>query len=146
MSLLTLRWLFERLRGRPLKAKRDIFFWENEAQEMTPKLLALAKVCSAASEISVTYHGICRLYFCAHHSCPQTKLLPFLELTPTLWQMPGEVTNISQVWADFCQCQEFWCHFLSFIVLEKWSFWLWEGALSLSKSPLEVKWVFFQEN
>ena len=35
----------------------------------------------------------------------------------------------------FASCQEFWCHFLSFIFSGKWPFWLWEGALSLSKSP-----------
>jgi len=39
----------------------------------------------------------------------------FLELTPTLWQMPRDVTNIPEDLADFCQCQEFWCHFLSFV-------------------------------
>ena len=59
---------------------------------------------------------------------------PFLELTPTLQQMPRDVTNISEDWADFCQCQEFWCHFLSFVFSEKCPFWLWEGTLSLSKS------------
>ena len=82
-----------------------------------------------------------RLYFCVCTILVQNgKCSPFLELTPTLWQMSREVMNISEDWADFCQCQEFWCHFLS---LEKWSFWLWEGALSLSKSPLKVKRAIF---
>ena len=54
------------------------------------------------------------------------KCSPFLKLTPKHWQMPRDVTNISKDWADFCQCQEFWCHFLSFIFSEKWPFWLWE--------------------
>jgi len=36
------------------------------------------------------------------------KCLHFLELTPTLWLLPLDVTNISEDWADFCQCQEFW--------------------------------------
>ena len=62
------------------------------------------------------------------------KCSPFLELTPTLWQMPQDVTNISEDWADFCQCQEFWCHFLSFIFLEWWPFWLWEDASGLKSS------------
>ena len=41
----------------------------------------------------------------------------FLELTPTLWQMPRDITNISEDWTDICQCQEFWCHFSSFLFL-----------------------------
>ena len=47
MSLLTLRGLFERLRAPA----------GNEAQEMTPKLLALAKVCSVLGNIrDVSWH------------------------------------------------------------------------------------------
>ena len=46
-------WLWEgflRGWGRPPKAERAIL-WDNEAQEMTPKLLALTKVCSVLGNI-----------------------------------------------------------------------------------------------
>ena len=40
----------------------------------------------------------------------------------------------------FCQCKEFWCHFLGFVLEGKLPSWLWEtGALILSKCPLKVK-------
>ena len=78
-------------------------------------------------------------FLCTPFLSKKGKCSPFLELTPTPRQMPRDVTNISEDWADFCQCQEFWCHFLSFVFSGKWPFWLWEGALSLSKSPLKVK-------
>ena len=56
MSLLTLRGLFERLRA-PSQSQKGHFFRENEAQEMTPKLLALAKVCSVLGNIcDVSWH------------------------------------------------------------------------------------------
>ena len=50
MSLLTLRGLFERLRA-PSQSQKGHLSRENEAQEMTPKLLALAKVCSVLGNI-----------------------------------------------------------------------------------------------
>ena len=81
-----------------------------------------------------------RLYFCAHCFCPKWKLFTFLEFTPTPRQMPRDVTNIS--WA----AEQTFASSRSFGVISWASFWrknspfgLWEGALSLSKSPLKVK-------
>ena len=58
--------------------------------------------------------------------------------------MTQDVTNIHEEWDNFCQCQEFWCHFL------KLHFWgkmaldcLETGAFSISKSPVKV---FLWEN
>ena len=42
------------------KPKGQFFPKKNEAKEMTPKLLAKAKVCSESLEIFVTSCGICR--------------------------------------------------------------------------------------
>ena len=47
---------FERLRA-PSQSQKGHFSRENEAQEMTPKLLALAKVCSVLGNIrDVSWH------------------------------------------------------------------------------------------
>ena len=67
-----------------------------------------------------TFFGSLRLPYVRHFFArtifvQNGKCSPFLQLTPTPWQMPRDVTNISEDWADFCQCQEFWCHFLSFV-------------------------------
>ena len=75
------------------------------------------------------------------------KCSPFLELTPRPLRIPRGVTNISKDWADFCQTQEFWCHFFSFVLGRKCPFWLWEGALRLSKEPSQKsKGTFLREN
>ena len=66
-----------------------------------------------------TMHLPQALLFCAPFFVQNGKCSPFLELTPTLWKMPRDVTNISEDWADFCQCQDFWCHFLSLVSSEK---------------------------
>ena len=100
-----------------------------------------SRLMAVPSEFSVLAEGTQgQALFCVAPIFVQNgNCSPFLKLTPTPRQMPRDVTNISEDWADFCQCQEFWCHFLSFVFSEKWPFWLWEGALSLSKSPLKVK-------
>ena len=55
MSLLTLRVLFERLKA-PSQSQKG-HFSKNTAQEMTPKLLALARVCSVLGDIcDVSWH------------------------------------------------------------------------------------------
>ena len=41
-------------------------------------------------------HNYFRLYFCHIIFVQNGKCLPFLELTPTLRQMPRDVTNISE--------------------------------------------------
>ena len=38
---------------------------------------------------------------------------------PQFDKCPQGVTNILEDWADFWQCQEFWCHFLSFALERK---------------------------
>ena len=44
------------------------------------------------------------LFLCALFLYKMENVHLFLKLTPTLRQMPRDVTNISTDWADFCQC------------------------------------------
>ena len=98
-------------------------------------------------EKSSSYAGKSGFIFVRTIFVHKGKCSLFLELIPTLWQMPWDVTNISEDWADFCQCQEFWCHFLSFALSGKWPFWLWEGALSPSQKALsKSKRIFLWES
>ena len=78
------------------------------------------------------------LFLCAPFLLKKEKCSPFLELTPTLWQMPRDVTNISEDWADICQCQEFWCHFLSFIFSEN-------GTFSFGRASQSQKGHFYEK-
>ena len=78
--------------------------------------------------------------------CPKCQCSLFLELTPTLWQMPRDFTNISEDWADFCQCQEFWCLFLTFIFQEKNSLnyipklWKWQNLRKATGNICDCLW------
>ena len=92
----------------------------------------------ALGMVSFDHTNKCRLFLCMHIFCPNSKCLPFLWLSPTLWQMPQDVTNIHEDWADFCQCQEFWWHFLSFVLEGKRPFWLF--SVGVSFSSFDKKW------
>ena len=93
-----------------------------------------------AEDVSLIFY----IHFCAHHFCPERKLFTFSQAhshaSTNATRCHEYFPGLSRL---FCQCQEFWFHFLSFIFWEKWPFWLWEGALSLSKSPPKVKRVIF---
>ena len=86
------------------------------------------------------------LFLCAPFLFKKGKCSPFLELTPTLWQMPRDITNISEDWADFCQCQEFWCHFLSFDFLENGPFGFERAPSASQKALSKSKGTFLHEN
>ena len=82
-------------------------------------------ICSLCCHSAKLSSCSSRHYFCAHSFWSKMHMSNLsLSLSRTSTNATRHVTNIFEDRADFCTCQDIWCHFLSFIFSEKWPFWL----------------------
>ena len=80
-----------------------------------------------------------RLYFCDCHFCPKRKMSTYCRAHS---HALTNATRLHEYFPGLSRLLPVLVVLVSFLELHflgKWPFWLWEGALSLSKSPLKVK-------